>query len=88
MQTQEGDDLERLTSHQKGFLGGRVAPKQKRQSGAYHQRHHSRGELKFRWELSNRTLKESSWKFLTAHLFKFHWPVLGVENIYMGSVHH
>ena len=60
MQTQEGDDLERLTSHQKGFLGGRVAPQQKRQSGAYHQRHHSRGELKFRWELSNRTFKESS----------------------------
>ena len=36
MQTQEGDDLERLTSHQKGFLGGRVAQQQKRQSGAYH----------------------------------------------------
>lgn len=35
-----------------------------------------------------RTLKESSWKFPTAHLFKFHWPVLGAENIYMGSIHH
>lgn len=24
MQTQEGDDLERLTSHQKGFLGAEL----------------------------------------------------------------